>query len=181
MEKITAAKQAIGGVCFYGDANMVGLPTSATGDIPSEMVDLGDLSDTGVQYDAGYSTQEVANMSGDVVRHLGTKRGETYKFELLCANTPEAKALIFPYVKEESDGSITVKSNNRELDAHSFVLDIALDDETLQRIVIPNGKITAIDTVTYVSTSIVKYGVTVACMLGTDGYAHEEYTATIGA
>ena len=75
----------------------------------------------------------------------------------------------------DGSGNITVKATAEELPGHSYVIDMALKDGAKQRIVIPEGRISALETITYADNSAVGYGITINDIPDSDGVYHYEY------
>ena len=70
---------------------------------------------------------------------------------------------------------ISVKANSEELEAASYVIDLALRDKAIKRIVIPNAKISEVGDTVYSDSDAVGFETTLSCMPGDDGDTHKEY------
>ena len=70
---------------------------------------------------------------------------------------------------------ISVKANSKELTEYMWVIDMVMRDDTLNRIVIPQGKISEVGDTTYAGSDLVAYDVTVTAFPDTSGNTHYEY------
>lgn len=78
------------------------------------------------------------------------------------------------YLGDLSSG-ITIKANSKELPHHCLVIETVLKGGVLKRIVIPSGKVTAIDEIPYKDGSVLGYGTTVTAFPNAADDTHYEY------
>lgn len=175
---VTAGKPKIGGAIYVA-------PLSA--DLPESVFDeltgftcLGYVSDAGVANDNSPTSQSIKAWGGDTVLNLQTDRPDTFKLTLLETMEIEVKKIVYgdSNVSESEEGEIIVKATAEELEGHAFVIDMALKDGARQRIVIPEGRISALDTITYADNSAVGYGITINDIPDENGVYHYEYLAS---
>lgn len=173
---VTAGKPKIGGSIYVAPLGTT-LPTTVSEELTG-FACLGYVSDAGVTNDNSPSTTQIKAWGGDTVLNLQTDRPDSYKMTLLETMEAEVKKIIYGEDNVTVDGSnITVKATSEELPGHSYVIDMALKDGAKQRIVIPDGRISAIDTITYADNSAVGYGITINNIPDEDGVYHYEYTS----
>ena len=173
---VTAGKPNIGGAIYVASLG-TSLPTSVSAALTG-FTCLGYVSDAGVANDNSPSTQTVKAWGGDTVLVLQTDRPDTYKMTLLETMEANVKKIIYgeDNVTVDGNGNITVQATSEELPGHSYVIDMALKDGAKQRIVIPDGRISALDTITYADNSAVGYGITINDIPDSNGVYHYEYT-----
>lgn len=173
---VTAGKPKIGGAIYCAPLATT-LPTSVS-EALTGFTCLGYVSDAGVANDNSPASQTVKAWGGDTVLNLQTDRPDTFKLTLLETMEAEVKKVIYGEDNVEVDdetGDITVKVTSEELPGHAYVIDMALKDGAKQRIVIPEGRISALDTITYADSSAVGYGITINDIPDEDGVYHYEY------
>ena len=78
-------------------------------------------------------------------------------------------------VSGDLSSGIMIKANSKELPHHCLVIETVLKGGVLKRIVIPSGKVTAIDEITYNDGSVLGYGTTVTAFPNADDDTHYEY------
>lgn len=171
---VTAGKPKIGGAVFAAPLGAT-LPTSVN-DALTGFTCLGYVSDAGVANDNSPTSQSIKAWGGDTVLNLQTDRPDTFKLTLLETMEVEVKKIVYGDSNvTESNGEIVVKATAEELEGHAFVIDQALKDGAKQRIVIPEGRISALDTITYADNSAVGYGITINDIPDENGVYHYEY------
>ena len=177
---VTAGKPKVGGAIYVAPLGTT-LPTSVD-DTLTGFICLGYVSDSGVTNDNSPATQTVKAWGGDTVLVLQTDRPDTYKMTLLETMEAEVKKIIYgeDNVTVDGSGNITVKATSEELPGHVYVIDMALQNSAKQRIVIPEGRISALDTITYADDSAVGYGITINDIPDGDGVYHYEYLSNQG-
>ena len=73
---------------------------------------------------------------------------------------------------------ITVQANSQELANYIWVIDMIMNGDTLNRVVIPDGKISEIGDTVYSGSDLVAYDVTVSAFPDSSGNTHYEYKKT---
>ncbi len=173
---VTTGKPKVGGAVSrapFGTA----LPTDAKTALNAAFKGLGYCSDAGVVNSNSPSNTDIKAWGGDTVYSAQTDKPDTFKFTLLEVLDPEV--IKVPYGDDNVSGTlatgITVKANSKEQQYKSWVIDTILNDNVLKRTVIPRGKVTAVEDISYVDGSLVGYGVTVSAAPDTAGQTHYEY------
>jgi len=180
--KVTASKPPVGGALSrapYGTA----LPTNATASLAAGFAGLGYISEDGLVNSNALATTDIKAWGGDTVLTTQDSKVDTFKCTLIEAMSADVLKAIF------GSGNVTgalatglaVTVNAAEQEAASWVVDMVLKNGALKRIVIPYGKITAIEDVTYSDSAAVGYGVTITAMPDTSGNTHYEYILYAGA
>ena len=176
VNNVSAAKPAVGGAVSVA-ATTATLPTS-TGGTLTGFTSLGYISEDGMKHSNSPESAEVKAWGGDVVMTPLTGKKDTFQFTLIEALNLEVLKVVYgsSNVTGSSLGSgYTVNAKAEEMEAHAWVIDMILRDNTAKRIVIPNGVISEIGEVTYADGSAIGYDITVTAFPNSSGVTHYEY------
>ena len=177
---VTAAKPKVGGAISLAPLNST-LPTTADGTLDGAFQSLGYVSDSGLSRSFDLDTSVIKAWGGDVVLVLDNGKTETFQFSMLDATSIAALKLV------HGDSNVTgtalatgiaVVSNNAEKAGHAFVVDMIENENTLHRIVIPNGVVTELEDISYVDNDALAYGVTITAIADGSGNTCYEYFKT---
>lgn len=175
-KKVTTGKPKVGGGVSRAPLGTT-LPVNATAELDAAFKNLGYISDAGVVNSNSISSTAIKAWGGDTVYDAQTDKTDTFKFTLLEVLDPEV--IKVPYgddnVSGDLDTGITVQANSKEQQYKSWVIDTILNDNVLKRTVIPSGKVTAVEDISYVDGALVGYGVTVSAVPDESGNTHYEY------
>lgn len=157
------------------------LPTDATTALDAAFACLGYVSEDGLTNDNSPETDTVKAWGGDTVLTIQTDKPDTFTYTLIEAVNIDVLKSI--YGDDNVTGTlatgITVRANSDEQDAAVYVVETILKGGILKRIVIPNAKLSELDTITYKDDEAVGYGVTITAMPGGfssgDNDTHKEY------
>lgn len=173
---VTAAKPKVGGGIYSAPLGTA-LPTDATTDLNKAFKNLGYVSEDGVTNSDERSTDDIKAWGGDTVNTVQTEKKDTFKYTLIEALNIDVLKEVYgdSNVSGTLATGITIKSNSKELEAHSIVIETVLTDNALKRIVLPNAKVTEVGEITYGDSDNVGYETTVTCYPDSDGNTHYEY------
>lgn len=172
---VTTGKPKVGGAIFVAPFGTA-LPTSPSDTLNSAFKCLGYVSEDGVSNDNSPSSEQIKAWGGTVVLSTQTERPDSFGFKLIEArNIYVLKTVYGSNNVTESSGAITVKSTADELPDQSWVIDEILSDGSAKRIVIPRGRVSEIETITYADNDAVGYGITVTDTPDSNGAYHYEY------
>lgn len=174
---VTAGKPKVGGAIFRALMGTA-LPTDATTALDESVwKSIGYCSEDGVTNSNTRESDDIKAWGGETVLTIQTEKKDT--FQMTWIETMNVVTLKATFGDDNVSGDlatgIVVKANATELTAGSYVIDMALRDDALKRIVIPNGKISAVDDVVYSDEDVVGYPVTITCMPDEQGNTHYEY------
>ena len=175
--KVTAAKPKLGGAISIAPAGTT-LPEDATTDLGAAFTQLGYITDDGLVNGSDISSDTVKAWGGDEVLTTYQGREDTFKYTLLEAlNVNVMKQVYGPdNVSGDLATGITIAvKSNIELPEQVIVADMILKDQTLKRIVIPCGRVSAVGDITYSDSDAVGYETTVRCVPDDEGNTHYEY------
>lgn len=178
---VSTGKPKVGGAVFRAPKGTT-LPTDATTSLSSAFVCLGYCSEDGLKNNGSRSSDKVKAWGGDVVLNPQTEKTDEYKFTLIESTNVE----VLKAVKGDdnvtgtlADG-IIVTENAAELPESVWVFETIHSGNVLKRQVIPFGKITTVDEVTYDDKSAIGYGVTLSALPDMSGNTHYEYIKSAG-
>lgn len=174
----SAGKPKIGGAVFsasYGST----LPASASATLDAAFQNQGYIGDSGVVNSNSMSSNPLRAWGGDVVLMTQESKDDTFQFTMIEVLNPDTLKSVYGSgnVSGTLASGISVRANGTELPAQAWVLDMLLREGAAKRIVIPNGKITAIGDITYADNSLIGYPVTITALpyAAYDGDTHREY------
>ena len=176
---VTAAKPRTSGVIYrapYGTA----LPTDAGTALAAAYKSLGYLSEDGFTNNYERSSEDVREMGGSIVLTVQTEATDKFSFTLISALDDEALKAAFGDTKvtgniDGNDG-IAVVVDGSEPEEAVWVFDTYMRDGTLQRIVIPDGKVSEMGEIAYKRNEAVGYNLTITALLdSTAGFNHKTY------
>lgn len=172
----TAANVLVGSGKIYGAPVGTALPTTETASLNVAFVDLGYISDAGVQQSISKSTTTIKAWGGDVVRKLTTEHDLTYKFEMLETNPDSLEA----YYGDQTAPATAVQIKQQAGLRQPWVVHI-IDGTNLVRIVIPDGEVIELADVNYSTDSAIAYGVTISAYADGSGVKAYKYVHDTGA
>lgn len=159
---IALSKTKVTGVVFVGDKTSI-LPTDGTSALDSTFVNVGYISDNGIENETDINTTDVTEMGGRTVLTVISSYSETYTFTMDETN---AAALALRYgtsnVKTGPDGAITIDHTMPDGESLPVVIEIPMTNGKIKRILIPEASLSDVETITYSSGDAIGYGVTLS-------------------
>lgn len=173
----SAAKPNIAGAIYKAPKGTT-VPTDATTALNAAFVCLGYVSEDGVTNSNTRTSNDFKAWGGDTVLSEQTDYKDTFKFKLIEVLNKDVLKTVHGSANVTGDDietGLTIKANSKELDESSWVIDMIMRDNVLDRFVIPTSKISEIGDVVYSSNDLVAYEVTVTAFPDASGNTHYEY------
>lgn len=175
-QNVTAGKPKVGGAIYRAPLGTT-CPTSATEALDAAFVNVGYISEDGLVNSNSATSENIKAWGGDIVLTTLTEKPDTFQFTLLEAMNPEVLKAVYGDANVTVDGSgdITVHANSSQQPDCAWVVDMALKDNTLKRIVIPDAGVSSVGDITYADGSAVGYQTTISAMPDENADTHLEY------
>lgn len=153
------------------------LPTDATTELPTEAVGLGYVSDEGLTNSIEIDTETATAWGGANVMTVRTSYSETFSWAFIETNADVMREVYGAGNVTDADGDLTVLHKGDDLPERGYIFEISMTGGRVKRIVVPHGKITDVDDVSYQDGEPISYGVTLSCTPDKDGVTVYEYIA----
>ena len=173
---VSAGKPKIAGAISVGATSLT-LPTNATSTLPTGFENLGYCSDEGLTNSSERNTEDIKAWGGDIVLSIQDEKTDTFSTVLIESLNISVLKSYFgdSNVTGTLADGITITANGNELPEKAWVIDMIMRNGALKRIVIPNGKVTSTEDITYVDNEVVGYGITITAFPDASGNTHYEY------
>lgn len=178
---VAVGKPKITGAVYVGATSLTA-PTTADEALASGFACLGYVSSDGLVISEKPTAEDIKAWGGDVVDTAVTEAGVTAKFTMIETLNPEVQKVVHSdaNVSGALATGLTAISNMKEKDTKIFVFDTILRG-AIRRIVIPRGKVSEVEDVTYKDDSAVGHGVTLKALADSAGNYKYEYTKAVTA
>lgn len=178
VNNVSAGKPSVAGAISVG-ATTLTLPTDATTALAAGFENLGYISEDGLTNENERSSEEIKAWGGDIVLSIQDEKTDAFSTVLIEAlNVNVLKAYFGDgNVTGTLASGITITVNSDELPEKAWVVDMIMRGGVLHRVVIPNGKVTATEELTYVDNDVTGYGITITAYPDASGNTHYEYFA----
>ena len=152
------------------------MPTSADAALAG-FTCLGYCSDGGLSNENSRSVDQVKAWGGDVVLTPQSEKTDTFSLTLIETLNPEVLKVVHgsANVSGTLAEGIAVNVNDKELEPGAWVIDMIMTNNVLKRIVIPDGRVTEVGSVSYTDSDAVGFELTITAMADSDGNTHYEY------
>ena len=175
---VSVGKPKAGGAVFVAPAATT-LPLNATTALPASFENVGYCSEDGLTNSVTTESSSIKAWGGDEVLNIQTSRSETFTFAMIETNEAALKQVYGEGNVSSSGSSLSILHNSKLKTNHVWVFEILLTNDRVKRIVVPCGKITAVEDIAYKDGEPIKYGVTLSALPDAAGNTAYEYIAGI--
>ena len=153
------------------------LPTDATTALGNDFVSLGYIATGGVTHGFNLETGEYRAWGGDLVLSMLNSKTHTFAFGLIEVLNQTTYETIYgeDNISSLTGGGFKVSAKGDDMTEYVYVIELAMRGGAAKRIIIPDGKITAIGDVVYQDNDAVNYPVTITAQVDSTGASHYEY------
>ena len=175
---VTTGKPNIGGGVWVAPKGTT-LPTDATTALDTtKFTCLGYVSEDGLDNNNEMDVSAIKAWGGNIVYRSLTELTDEFSLALIETENVDVKKAVYgaSNVSVDGSGNVTVNVVAEDPTEMVWVFELALRNNTSHRIVIPDGAITARETITYNDSDAVAYGITISAYPDANGKTHIEYT-----
>lgn len=173
---VTTGKPKTAGAVYRAPMGTT-LPTTARATLDQSFIELGHISEDGLTNSNSPSAETIKDWAGQVVLTVSTEKPDTFTLTFIEATNPEVIKGIYGADNVTVDGTTgyTLNVNAGTVEHYSYVIDVALSNGGLKRIVIPEGSITELGEIVYKADEAVGYNVTMEALPDSNNNNHYEY------
>lgn len=173
---VSAGKPAVSGGIYRAPLGTT-LPNDATTALGEGFVSLGYIASGGVTHGFNLDTGEYRAWGGDLVLSFLNSKTHTFAFGLIEVLNPTTYESVYgsAAVSGTLTTGISVAADGADMSEYVYVIELALRGGAKKRIVIPDGKISAIGDVVYQDSDAINYPVTITAQVDANGKSHYEY------
>lgn len=169
---VSTGKPKVSGAVHWAPKGTT-VPTSVYSDLDSAFVDMGYLTEDGVEINSDNTS--IKAWGGDDVIVI---KEESIAINFLQSKDVNVLKLVFGSENvsvSEDTGEIIVQSKADYSQDGAFVFDMIMRGNVPKRVVVPIGTISEVGSVTYKDKEAVIYPVTIQCNPDNNGTCHYEY------
>lgn len=178
--KVGIGKPQVKGSVYAYPVN-ANYPTTAAEDLNYEVAnEVGYISEDGVTNAFSDSHTDIKAWGGDIVASPLSESSETVAFTMIETNETAMKEYFGANnVSYNELGEMVVASSAYDKPAHPWVIDTVLNEFTIERIVIPRGKVTELGELSYNDGAVLGYPITIKTLPDGQGKRVYRYIAVL--
>lgn len=144
---------------------------------PAVFTCLGYVSEDGITNSDNKTSEDKKAFGGDTVLTIQTDHTDKFKVKFIEVLNKDVIATVYGESNVSGDltNGLEVKSNGDEPTPYVWVIDLIMNDDTMKRTVIPDGKISERGDTVYSSKDLAAYDLTITGIPDTSGNTHYEY------
>ena len=181
-KNVTPGKPRVTGAIFRAPAGTP-VPTDAISQLDPAFKELGYVNDQGVRNANTAEKTKVYAWGGSAVLESTIQKPDDWIFTLIEALNPEVLKTVYGdanVIVSEDGKQISVMATAEDLAEFILVIDMALTNNALKRIVIPKGVLSNVAEIAYVDNQPIGYNITVSAYYDASGKSHYEYIQKSG-
>lgn len=173
---VSTGKPNISGAVYVAPMTAT-LPTDATTALGADFVCLGYVSEDGLENNNELDVSEIKAWGGNIVYRSLNGLDDTFSLSLIESENVDVLKNVYgdANVTVDANGNVTINIVAEDPQEKIWVFELAMRGGRAKRIVIPDGAVTARETITYNDSDAVAYGITVSAYPDSTGKTHTEY------
>lgn len=173
---VSTGKPNVSGAVFVAPLGTT-LPTDATTALGGSYTCLGYVSDAGLENNNEMDVSEIKAWGGAIVYRSLTGLNDNFALALIESENIDVLKNVYGdgNVTVDGSGNATVNIITEDPQEKVWVFELSLRGGRAKRIVIPDGAVTARETITYNDSDAIQYGITVSAYPDANGKTHIEY------
>lgn len=173
---VSTGKPNISGAVYVAPLSTT-LPTDATTALGADYVCLGYVSEDGLENNNELDVSEIKAWGGNIVYRSLNGLDDTFSLSLIESENVDVLKNVYgdANVTVDANDNVTINIVAEDPQEKIWVFELAMRGGRAKRIVIPDGAVTARETITYNDSDAVAYGITVSAYPDSTGKTHVEY------
>lgn len=178
VSNVTTGKPQVTGGIFRAPSGTA-VPTSCKTALAAAYKSMGYIGEDGVTNANSPESDTGKAWGGEIVIAYQTEKPDTYQFVLIESKNTDALKAVYgdDNVTGTLEDEITINATVDDAVEAVWIIEMALRDDYLKRIVIPKGKIVEVGDIVYKDDEITGYEVTVQAFPFEGKTTHKEYIA----
>lgn len=179
---VSTGKPNISGAVYVAPLGSA-IPQNPTSSLPADYVCLGYVSEDGLENSNEMDVSVIKAWGGMIVYRSLTELDDTFSLSLIESENVDVLKAVYgdANVTVDASGDIAVDIKAEDPQERIWVFELSLRGGRAKRIVIPDGAITARETITYNDSDAIAYGITVSAYPDANGSTHKEYLEVASA
>jgi hypothetical protein len=173
---VSTGKPNISGAVYRAPLGTT-LPTDATTALDSAFVCLGYVSEDGLTNNNEMDVSAIKAWGGMIVYRSLNELNDNFALTLIESENVDVLKAVYgdSNVTVDANDNATVSVKAEDPQEAVWVFDLALRGNKAKRIVVPDGAVTARESITYNDSDAIGYGITVSAYPDASGKTHTEY------